>query len=203
MFVNGKKYTGNKDIEGVPEKLYDFERPQKPNEGKYGNRVGGLCIGKEIVDGIMSQLNKCDRYLEIGTFDGIALSVFAAKFPKNEFHAVDLFAGDGSTGGGCLNYFIRNCQNLDNIFLYYGKSVDVLKDVPGKFQIIFVDGSHKYENVKYDLFYAYENLLTVGGGLVFHDYSLKGVEPAVNELKAEYGLKVEKEPYRCNHFKKK
>jgi predicted O-methyltransferase YrrM len=202
MFINGKEYFEGEHFEGIPDELFDFERPQKPDEGVY-KKVGGLCVGKSIVEGIISQMDKCSRYLEIGTFDGIALSVFAEKFPDKQFHAVDSFSGDGTTGGGCLNYFIQNCQSLDNVFLYYGKSVDVLSTVPGKFQVIFVDGSHKYENVKYDLFYSYENLLESGGSLLFHDYTMEGVGPAVDELMKKYKLTIKRDGFNCQHFRKK
>jgi predicted O-methyltransferase YrrM len=200
MYINGELYKEGQSVEGIDPEVFTFERKER-STNNFG-KVGGECIGTSLVNEIVNDAGKCSRYLEIGTFDGILLSILAEKYPNKEFHAVDAFASGKNTGPGCLCYFLRNCQKFDNVYLYYGKSVDVLKDVPGKFELIFIDGDHDYDSVKYDMFYCYENLLRNGGTMKMHDATMEGVRRAMKELCEKYNLELNKERWICKSVRK-
>jgi hypothetical protein len=127
-------------------------------------------------------------YLEVGSCDGIPISVFAEAFPDKVFHAVDAFMSvPKSTGGGCFEYFVNNNFNRKNVYLWKGKSVDMLPLIKNqKFGLIFIDGDHLYESARFDLFYCWEHLLRNGGKMIYHDGSLPGVGRAVDEFRAAF-----------------
>ena len=70
-----------------------------------------------------------------------------------------------------------------NINIIKGNSNKILKEIPSKFDYVFLDGGHKYETVKNDL----KNLTQVinnGGIILCDDYNLSyapGVKKAIDE----------------------
>ena len=81
-----------------------------------------------------------------------------------------------------------------NINIIKGNSNKILKEIPSKFDYVFLDGGHKYETVKNDL----ENLTQVvknGGIILCDDYNLSyasGVKKAIDDyvLKKNFNMKV-------------
>jgi len=81
-----------------------------------------------------------------------------------------------------------------NINIIKGNSNKILKEIPIKFDYVFLDGGHKYETVKNDL----ENLTQVvknGGIILCDDYNLSyasGVKKAIDDyvLKKNFNMKV-------------
>lgn len=140
--------------------------------GAYGSSM-------DVMLRLVAQLFKGTRYLEVGTFDGIVLSMLAWKYPMREFHAIDNFAEGYATESGCLKYFVENNERNDNVFLYIGTTADV--KLEGKFGMILIDGDHSYEWVKKDALTLWP-LLEVDGVMVFHDYDHVAVKKAVTEL---------------------
>jgi predicted O-methyltransferase YrrM len=182
--INGIPYVGSGCPEGVDEEVYlrvpfPLSNPNKKpvrsqaDEVKNMGKVGGMCIGKSLMNGLSSQMNnpKFQRYLEVGTFDGVALSKMAKDNPTKEFHAVDAFINTRTTGGGCLKYFIQNNR--------------------GTFQLIFIDGEHSYENVIFDFEHCW-SILDSQGILAFHDRPLEGVNKAWKEFSKKYGINFHK-----------
>ena len=81
-----------------------------------------------------------------------------------------------------------------NINIIKGNSNMILKEIPSKFDYVFLDGGHKYETVKNDL----KNLTQVinnGGIILCDDYNLSyasGVKKAIDDyvLEKNFNLKI-------------
>ena len=81
-----------------------------------------------------------------------------------------------------------------NINIIKGNSNMILKEIPSKFDYVFLDGGHKYETVKNDL----DNLNQVisnGGIILCDDYDLSyapGVKKAIDDyvLEKKFNLKI-------------
>ena len=81
-----------------------------------------------------------------------------------------------------------------NINIIKGNSNMILKEIPSKFDYVFLDGGHKYETVKNDL----NNLNQVicnGGIILCDDYNLSyapGVKKAIDDyvLEKNFNLKI-------------
>ena len=152
------------------------------------NRVGAMCLNQYVFDWWARKVAdpKCHHYLEIGSFDGVMLSLMAEANPKVEFFAIDPFIEAGSTGPGHYGYWYINNKNLANVTLYFGKSEEHLPKVietGHKFSAIFIDGDHSYETLKNDLEKSWQ-LLEVGGFMACHDHHMPDVIRACQEFSA-------------------
>jgi len=117
-----------------------------------------------ILSYLVDQLNKDVRYLEVGLWDGASF-FYIAKNPKvKESVGVDIKLRE---------LFHKNIKkyNLNNIKIIEKNSTDktILNDIDGKFDLIFIDGSHNYFDVIKDYMF-YKELVNIGGYLVFDDY---------------------------------
>jgi predicted O-methyltransferase YrrM len=175
------------------EKFTDFLRYQTTAE--YG--------GNQIFDGTRSHLlhnpeelaefvyvltnyqkkYKFQKYLEVGYSTGITNTILNKFFNFKQIVAVDNFSADISSTSLLANLRRKNlsliCGNSDS-----KRILNIVKEF-GKFDLIFIDGSHEYENVKKDL-ENYSKLLSNNGILAVHDiHSLEhpGVNKAWNEFK--------------------
>lgn len=165
MRINGQRWGALERTDPALKKLLGYS-------GAYGS---SLDVMLRLVATLFT---KGTRYLEVGTFDGIVLSMLAWKYPMREFHAIDNFAEGYATESGCLKYFIENNEKHGNVFLHIGTTDDVKLD--GKFGMILIDGDHSYEWVKKDTLTLWP-FLEVGGVMVFHDYDHVAVKKAVTE----------------------
>ena len=123
---------------------------------------------KQLLDG------SC--YLEIGAYLGSSLNcvAFAASASNKTIHLRVIDA--------CIwSDFLKNCQHLD--FMLYPCGSDLAKDYiqDESINLLFVDGSHVYEQVKKD-FINYYPKLRKGGILLGHDYPQEGVKKAALEV---------------------
>ena len=76
---------------------------------------------------------------------------------------------------------IRKAGIADNVIAIRKTSEKALEGWNHKAGLIFIDGSHKYEDVKFDL-HNWRNFLTEGGFMLMHDYGTYGdVSRAVSE----------------------
>jgi SAM-dependent methyltransferase len=106
------------------------------------------------------------KYLEIGSFEGRS-SVFVGKYFKNliSIDAVDTFFGSDEHPSMKINFekvfsnFKNNTAFLNKkIFIHKMKSEDFFKNNKKKFNIIYIDGSHHYNDVLKDLESSYKIL---------------------------------------------
>ena len=150
----------------------------------YPNRVGGTSLGLDLIDWIFSEMESCDTYLEIGTFDGVVLSLLAEKYPEKLFYAIDPFRRATNTGGGSQDYFWANNKPYENVHLYALTSQVALPRLISeekKFDLIFIDGDHSYESTKNDLEFC-SKMINPGGKIFCHDISMEGVIKATQEF---------------------
>lgn len=141
-----------------------FERDSKFGQYPVEGKSGAFCADRVNLERFVTEMMEGDRYLEIGTFDGVTLSILADKFPDKEFHAIDAFIKGENTASGCLQYFIENNHDMDNVFVYPQTS----------------DADHSYEWVKKDIEVILP-FIRPGGIISFHDYNMEGVKVAVDE----------------------
>jgi predicted O-methyltransferase YrrM len=114
------------------------------------------------------------RYLEIGTYEGRSLLWMADNVltdPSSRFVAVDIFMPEYES---TFDHNVSVSGVADRITKLKGPSGDVLRDPSlGKFDIIYIDGSHKADDVLADAVLAWA-LLSPGGLMIFDDYGWAG-----------------------------
>jgi hypothetical protein len=154
---------------------------------------------------------------EIGVWQGVFSKVLVAKFEPCRFLAFDIFTGheyenwNGFTGRQLFDgltqrqYYEREMAAfLDVTTIVEGPSQRTLRNYTDRsFDLVYVDGDHKYDAVKVDTELAAE-MAAESGFLVFNDYLLidhnyeaYGVVPAVNDLIVNHGWCVV--GYALNH----
>lgn len=148
-------------------------------------RAGTYWISKEAVAffEVLLKHRPNSYFLEIGSFDGVVISVLAEKYPNAKFYALDAFKKGHGTDSGNFDTFIQNTKSYDNIILLKGPSCDILPVLGDRsFDIIFVDGDHAYESVKSDVVMCHR-LLKLGGVMAMHDYfSIEDTKRAIDEF---------------------
>jgi predicted O-methyltransferase YrrM len=94
-----------------------------------------------------------------------------------------------------FDLFLQNIQNnnLESTIIPFRlpsiQAGQILYYYGIKFDIIYIDASHEYLNVKYDLELYFE-LLANGGTIFGDDYNIDGVKRAVDEFVANKNLKL-------------
>lgn len=167
-------------------------------------------------------LDKESHFLEIGCWMGKS-ACFAGQLIKESnkpitFWTVDTFKGGVNEdffkdvveqNGGTIKYLVQNninCLQLQNIVKpIESLSTTFLPQVPiKKFDFIFIDGSHEYQDVSEDLNYCWP-LLKKGGRFCGHDINLFDVEKAVDEFSKGAYNKIDNNCWeitnnRCNNL---
>lgn len=134
----------------------------------------------------LQELAKGKVCLEIGAFFGRS-TVCLAEVAK-QVHTVDTFKASGSgakqvEGDDLTTWddFQTNTAGWDNIFAFIGRSEHYVPTFFIEFDLIFIDGGHKYEDVKQDIEVCWPKLKN-GGIMAFHDYGgWPGVTKAIDE----------------------
>jgi hypothetical protein len=154
---------------------------------------------------------KARRVVEIGVAFGEFSEQLIARYKPDEFHAIDVFdlhtyptlwghpsenAFKGATHQAF--YDTRIAAVSDRATSHQGNSFDVMETFPDKhFDLIYIDASHKYEDVKRDAEVSVRKL-TAGGMIIFNDYIYWshgsnepfGVVQVVNDMLANQGWKI-------------
>jgi predicted O-methyltransferase YrrM len=139
--------------------------------------------GEYLVDGYrvnyLFGLNElCQKYiksnfsiLELGVNNGVSTNLFA-KYSKSVV-AVDIQK---------TKKFEKVLLNNNNVSFHQMRFSDFYRINRIKFDFIYIDGSHEYEDVKLDIYNSMK-FLKKGGIISGHDYnsSCNGVVEAVNE----------------------
>ncbi|MDA9769270.1 class I SAM-dependent methyltransferase [Candidatus Pelagibacter sp.] len=140
-------------------------------------------------------------YLEIGSFEGISAYFVYTFFKNKNIHCVDTWEGSNEHANG-TNFkdvefkFDNNLGNLKNLYKYKNTSDNFFDNNQNLFDIIYIDGLHKYYQVKKDLNNALK-YLKEGGIIICDDYfwnldehKLEIPISAINEVVNENKLKI-------------
>lgn len=162
-------------------------------------QIYGFFGFQQIYDQSLPYINDGDNILEIGAFLGKSTSYMAKRLKEHKknvkFYVVDLWERETCSSSSQVRdqfqqtdlfpIFKRNmeeCGVFDSIIPIKGKSRDVLSSLEHiKFKFIFIDGSHLYDDVYYDISTC-KNMLTEDGILAGDDYQHPDVKRAVDEL---------------------
>lgn len=127
--------------------------------------------------------------VEIGSFKGRSTVSFGfgCVGTNKHIYAIDLFEGDNNIYGTgdfleVFNQNINSCGLSDYVTPLKMHSLEVVKEWHRPIDILFIDGSHEYEDVKAD-FYAFYPFVKPGGIIAFHD--IKGMWTGVIQFWAE------------------
>jgi predicted O-methyltransferase YrrM len=153
--------------------------------------IDGWMSEKEL-EWLAIQAKNCHRILEIGSYKGRSTRALADNTDGKVF-ALDpwesvYYNDDGSLSGINPQVFPEFYQNLKD-HIIDGKVIPIKqhsKDfVPAfRYDLIFIDGDHRYDSVKTDIFLAYR-CINLHGIISGHDYNHSdwpGVRKVVNEL---------------------
>lgn len=143
---------------------------------------------------------KFDNFLEVGFSSGKANTIFNKFFNFQQIVAIDDFTAEMSSTDLLANL------KRKNLTLICGSSYDnqnqkIIKNF-APFNLIFIDASHQYDDVKKDL-NNYSKLLSPGGILIAHDIeSLEygGVKKAWKEFRHEKNFSYKEIVYKKYHF---
>lgn len=127
--------------------------------------------------------------VEIGSFKGRSTVSFGfgCLGASKHIYAIDLFEGDNNIYGTgdflkIFNQNINSCGLSDYVTPIKKHSLEVAKEWNRPIDILFIDGSHEYEDVKAD-FFAFYPFVKPGGIVAFHD--IKGMWTGVIQFWSE------------------
>ena len=134
--------------------------------------------------------------VEVGVYQGDNALSILQNLPIKRMYLIDpyeVFVEPSSKMGRSADFpdneYIAREKLKDYDCLWIKKRSDQVEIEPVDF--VYIDGSHEYENVMYDLEYFYE-VVKPGGILAGHDYNAKsGVKRAVNEFTRQNGIEFE------------
>ena len=195
--------------------LGEINKISKVNLLEVVDKAGGLTI-QELVSILgICQLFPSGRLLEIGSFRGRTALNIIYNYPKLNVFTFDL--PDKVNNEINLKYkliesdkaqaFHKNKNELKKNYTNYFSKINVLEGDSATydfskyynfFDIILIDGSHKYENVLIDT----ENSLKMikkNGYIFWHDYSKDHIDvlKAIKLIKKKYKIKI----FRLKHTK--
>lgn len=137
---------------------------------------------------------KIANYLEIGSYVGHSASLMLEHPFKTNVYCIDPLNLDKSHFNGTASQYDTFCKNmdfyLDDVHLFRGFStdkdiIDSVRSFSIKFDILFIDGDHRYEGVIAD-FINFQELVLQGGYIIFDDYEDAEYSPdvrlAVNDI---------------------
>jgi len=145
-----------------------FNEVVEPFSHLYGT---SLPIDLAILKKIAKQITDCE-YLEIGSWRGESL----ANIAPNCKRCVSLSLSDDEMRSIGLSEKVISMQrfyskNLKNVSHLEGDSTKFDFSKIGKFDLIFVDGDHRYEAVKSDTENAFKLLKNENSIIIWHDYT--------------------------------
>ena len=146
-----------------------IEYSQNQNE----NKISSAWVGhKEFAEWLVNHM-KPEVIVDLGVDWGFSTFCFA--MPQiGHVYGIDSFGGDDFTGPSDKNQFeFANSQRKqlsleDNITFIQGYFDEVAKTWDKKIDILHIDGSHHYEDVKND-FETWSKFVNDGGVILLHD----------------------------------
>ncbi len=146
--------------------------------------LGGGSLPTDIIllKSLCARIKDCS-YFEIGTWRGE--SVRNVSEIAKECYTLDLPEETLRSLGKDRNYLNQRglfSKNIDNITHVTGDSSNFdFKGIQKKFDIIFIDGSHRYADVKNDTLNVFKHLMHEKSLVIWHDYAYdpESVRPEV------------------------
>lgn len=192
------EYYHLRDI--IKEQLYQNLPPLPPHFNSLGHNTP--VDDMEALGGLLELVRDSDhgvpiQYLEIGSWVGTSALAMASR-PNVTVHCIDHWEGSEGLEGGEHGYFTKkveenggsvfdvfkwNVRHKTNIYSHRGPSLDWAAAIgPLWFDIIFIDGDHRYDECKADI-EAWSPHVRHGGIICGHDYTqfFPGVTKAVKE----------------------
>lgn len=127
------------------------------------------------------------NFLEIGCYKGKSTACMANLILMSKkdvkIHVIDTFAGDDNCGfDDIYDQFMANIKPYSHIIgsVRRGTSYHMSQDNADYFDAIYIDASHKYDDVLRDID-SWLPFVTLGGCMGGHDYNWSSVHKAVNE----------------------
>lgn len=126
---------------------------------------------REFAEWIVKETNP-EVIVDLGVDWGF--STFSFAMPRiGHVYGVDSFEGDKYTGGthGCYEYVMSKREKLfmqDNVTIIKGYFDDVARDWNKEINILHIDGSHSYEDIKND-YETWSKFLSEDGIILLHD----------------------------------
>lgn len=160
----------------------------------YPHRYGYAFTTRREIAALNAAIPAGGMVLEVGSASGVSVSLLAEEKPNARFFSVDTFVPprnvgdidstvcpDGDHFDRILNWY-KNRQ--PNQILWMGDVRRLQQITTRKFDLIFVDAGHMYDEVYPDLLLS-ATMLQEGGVMVAHDYrdpNWKQVEEAVDRF---------------------
>ena len=134
---------------------------------------GSLVTDIALLKGLARQFPQC-RYFEIGTWRGesavnlaqVASEVYTLNLPDDELRKIGV--SDASIKQQSL--FSKRIENITHLKSHSAKFD--FSSTGKKFDLVFIDGSHHYEDVKNDTEKVFKHLIHDQSVVVWHDYSV-------------------------------
>ena len=125
---------------------------------------------------IFNQFKFC-KYLEIGSFEGNSAMFVAKNFPDSKIHCIDNWIGTNEYQkdlefSNVEKNFNLNMSEFDNYTKYKLTSDEFFKINQNHFNVIYIDGYHKADQVLKDFINSWA-VLHVKGIIIFDDYIWK------------------------------
>lgn len=175
----------------------------KPDTGNYfdatGSKTGTLM--PFYFSAVSLIIKHATNVLEIGTGFGRTTALLARLFPSATIYTIDNLSSDKDyaklgRGVGNEETFERDINKGNIRFIRRDSFFLPSMGLPREFDLIYVDGGHKYPVVAWDAMFAY-NRLRSGGFVFFHDYRSDGetdIEPTIKYMKDIIGEEIKMLP---------
>ena len=128
--------------------------------------------------------------LEIGSYEGLSTAILSERDAK--VTCIDPFSGgEDLPSRYTRTIFERNMRRLGRlkqITILESKSENALDDLLPEYRLIFIDGSHEFNHVLWDIQHCWP-LLKRGGWLIADDINLGGPDYPIARAMQESGLK--------------
>ena len=129
----------------------------------------------------------CKKILEVGMADGMsAIAILQALNGEGTLTSIDPHQSTYWSNNGIKNIQFLNLEKNHTLIEKFDYvALPELLSKGEKYDLIFIDGSHIFDNVIHNNFYA-DMLLKVGGILINDDLWMPAVKTAYNFIKNNY-----------------
>jgi len=146
-------------------------------------RLIATVTDMRVLQSVLAALSPNSKVLDIGTGNAGSAILFAIHKNVDSVITIDPFKSDAEAWVGSKERCERFLRDYPTVTLLPITSEEAFKDeLLTDFDLVYVDGDHRFEAVKFDI-EAWRQRLKPEGYLIGHDYGLRypSVKKAVNE----------------------